>query len=143
MDERCLKICWRTLAESILHPQELAMISQSDDDKSDKTLPTSQQLIHYGGTAVCNPIRTAVPCRSDPHRHCRSSRWVCYLAALMEARGKTHISRALERYLRWMGVKTRVYSLGDYRRKVLGGAKNVPADYYQNQGGSSWYSSDK
>jgi 6-phosphofructo-2-kinase/fructose-2,6-biphosphatase 4 len=33
-----------------------------------------------------------------------------------------------------MGVKTRVYSLGDYRRKVLGGAKNVPKDYYQNTG---------
>lgn len=48
----------------------------------------------------------------------------------MIARGKTHISRALERYLRWLGVKTRVYSLGDYRRKVLGGAKNVPADYF-------------
>ena len=49
------------------------------------------------------------------------------------ARGKTHISRALERYLRWLGVKTRVYSLGDYRRKVLGGAKNVPGDYFQNK----------
>jgi 6-phosphofructo-2-kinase/fructose-2,6-biphosphatase 4 len=49
------------------------------------------------------------------------------------ARGKTHISRALERYLRWLGVKTRVYSLGDYRRKVLGGAKNVPSDYFQTK----------
>ena len=47
------------------------------------------------------------------------------------ARGKTHISRALERYLRWLGVKTRVYSLGDYRRKVLGGAEKIPADYFQ------------
>lgn len=47
------------------------------------------------------------------------------------ARGKTHISRALERYLRWLGVKTRVYSLGDYRRKVLGGAENIPADYFK------------
>ncbi|RSH84266.1 uncharacterized protein EHS24_005780 [Apiotrichum porosum] len=55
----------------------------------------------------------------------------------LPARGKTHISRALERYLRWMGVKTRVYSLGDYRRKVLGGAKNVPKDYYQNTGAIS------
>lgn len=50
------------------------------------------------------------------------------------ARGKTHISRALERYLRWLGVKTRVYSLGDYRRKMLGGAQHIPADYYKTSG---------
>ncbi|KAG2008719.1 cytoplasmic protein [Coprinopsis cinerea AmutBmut pab1-1] len=48
----------------------------------------------------------------------------------LPARGKTHISRALERYLRWMGVKTLVVSLGDYRRKVLGGAQKVPPDYF-------------
>ncbi|KIJ28177.1 hypothetical protein M422DRAFT_37420 [Sphaerobolus stellatus SS14] len=48
----------------------------------------------------------------------------------LPARGKTHISRALERYLRWMGVKTQVISLGDYRRKVLGGTHNVPKDYF-------------
>src|SRR5436190_5893974 len=48
----------------------------------------------------------------------------------LPARGKTHISRALERYLRWMGVKTQVVSLGDYRRKHLGGAQKLPADYF-------------
>lgn len=48
----------------------------------------------------------------------------------LPARGKTHISRALERYLRWLGVKTQVISLGDYRRKVLGGAQNLPKDYF-------------
>ncbi|ORX41018.1 putative cytoplasm protein [Kockovaella imperatae] len=48
----------------------------------------------------------------------------------LPARGKTHLSRALERYLRWLGVKTRVYSLGDYRRKVLGGADSLPSDYF-------------
>ncbi|THU84353.1 bifunctional 6-phosphofructo-2-kinase/fructose-2,6-bisphosphate 2-phosphatase [Dendrothele bispora CBS 962.96] len=48
----------------------------------------------------------------------------------LPARGKTHISRALERYLRWMGVKTNVVSLGDYRRKTLGGAQKLPSDYF-------------
>ncbi|KAJ3808421.1 6-phosphofructo-2-kinase-domain-containing protein [Lentinula aff. lateritia] len=48
----------------------------------------------------------------------------------LPARGKTHVSRSLERYLRWMGVKTQVVSLGDYRRKTLGGAQKLPADYF-------------
>ncbi|KAF4564717.1 hypothetical protein EYR40_010889 [Pleurotus pulmonarius] len=48
----------------------------------------------------------------------------------LPARGKTHISRSLERYLRWMGVKTQVVSLGDYRRKTLGGAQKLPPDYF-------------
>lgn len=49
----------------------------------------------------------------------------------LPARGKTHLSHALERYLRWLGVKCAVYSLGDYRRKVLGGADKVPQDYFK------------
>jgi 6-phosphofructo-2-kinase/fructose-2,6-biphosphatase 4 len=48
----------------------------------------------------------------------------------LPARGKTHISRALERYLRWNGVTTEVFSLGDYRRKTLGHAKDLPPDYF-------------
>lgn len=48
----------------------------------------------------------------------------------LPARGKTHISRALERYLRWAGIKTQVISLGDYRRKSLGGAQKLPSDYF-------------
>ena len=48
----------------------------------------------------------------------------------LPARGKTHISRSLERYLRWMGVKTQVVSLGDYRRRTVGGAQQLPPDYF-------------
>ncbi|KAJ3994795.1 6-phosphofructo-2-kinase [Lentinula boryana] len=48
----------------------------------------------------------------------------------LPARGKTHISRSLERYLRWMGVKTQVVRLGVYRTKTLGGAQKLPADYF-------------
>lgn len=55
---------------------------------------------------------------------------ILILTVGLPARGKTHISRALERYLRWMGVKTHVVSLGDYRRQTLGGAQSLPPDYF-------------
>jgi hypothetical protein len=55
---------------------------------------------------------------------------ILILTVGLPARGKTHISRALERYLRWMGVKTQVVSLGDHRRKTLGGAQKLPHDYF-------------
>jgi 6-phosphofructo-2-kinase/fructose-2,6-biphosphatase 4 len=48
----------------------------------------------------------------------------------MLARGKTHISRALERYLHWIGITTQVFSLGDYRRRLVGGAQDLPPDYF-------------
>ncbi|KAG0648333.1 Fructose-2 [Hyphodiscus hymeniophilus] len=46
------------------------------------------------------------------------------------ARGKTHISVSLSRYLQWLGVKTRVFHLGDYRRATMGGDMDVPDDYF-------------
>ena len=48
----------------------------------------------------------------------------------LPARGKTHISVALARYLRWLGVKTRIFHLGDYRRAILGQSAEVPDDYF-------------
>lgn len=48
----------------------------------------------------------------------------------LPARGKTHVSVALARYLRWLGVKTRIFHLGDYRRAIVGPGKDVPEDYF-------------
>jgi len=48
----------------------------------------------------------------------------------LPARGKTHTSVALARYLRWLGVKTRVFHLGDYRREIVGQGKELPDDYF-------------
>ncbi|KAG0068402.1 hypothetical protein BGZ89_004768 [Linnemannia elongata] len=38
----------------------------------------------------------------------------------LPARGKTHVSRSLSRYLRWLGVQTAVFSVGNYRRQIIG-----------------------
>ncbi|KAL1959989.1 hypothetical protein VTO42DRAFT_657 [Malbranchea cinnamomea] len=48
----------------------------------------------------------------------------------LPARGKTHISVALARYLRWLGVKTRIFHLGDYRRATVGAGQDLPEDYF-------------
>ncbi|KAF9898388.1 hypothetical protein BX616_004099 [Lobosporangium transversale] len=37
----------------------------------------------------------------------------------LPARGKTHMSRSLSRYLRWLGVQTKVFSLGNYHRQII------------------------
>ena len=36
----------------------------------------------------------------------------------LPARGKTYIAKKLTRYLNWIGIKTRVFNAGDYRRCV-------------------------
>ncbi|KAK0530120.1 hypothetical protein OC834_003420 [Tilletia horrida] len=54
----------------------------------------------------------------------------------LPARGKTHLAHALERYLRWLGVKSAVFSLGDYRRRVIGSAESLPKDYFADDGRS-------
>lgn len=38
----------------------------------------------------------------------------------LPARGKTYISRKLTRYLNWIGVNTKVFNLGEYRREMAG-----------------------
>lgn len=45
----------------------------------------------------------------------------------LPARGKTHVSRSLCRYLRWLGVPTRVFSVGNYRRERMG---SIPNDWF-------------
>ncbi|XP_065315735.1 6-phosphofructo-2-kinase/fructose-2,6-bisphosphatase-like isoform X2 [Gordionus sp. m RMFG-2023] len=37
----------------------------------------------------------------------------------LPARGKTYVSRKLTRYLNWIGIKTEVFNLGDYRRGMV------------------------
>ena len=38
----------------------------------------------------------------------------------LPARGKTYVARKLARYLNWLGYRTRVFNVGEYRRRELG-----------------------
>ncbi|KAF9892184.1 hypothetical protein FE257_002590 [Aspergillus nanangensis] len=55
----------------------------------------------------------------------------------LPARGKTHTSVALARYLRWLGVKTRIFHLGDYRRATIPFGEDIPDDYFFVNGSAS------
>ncbi|KAF5576449.1 elongator complex 2 [Fusarium pseudocircinatum] len=46
------------------------------------------------------------------------------------ARGKTHICVSMARYLGWLGVKSRIFHLGDYRRATVGPDGSIPDDYF-------------
>ncbi|KAJ1678045.1 hypothetical protein EV182_004897, partial [Spiromyces aspiralis] len=46
----------------------------------------------------------------------------------LPARGKTHGSRSLVRYMTWLGVKSRHFGVGEYRRRIYGPV--VSADYF-------------
>jgi len=50
----------------------------------------------------------------------------------LPARGKTHISRKLTRYLTWLGYNAKVFNIGDKRRKVLGVQDTAKADFFSN-----------
>jgi hypothetical protein len=38
---------------------------------------------------------------------------------LVPARGKTYISKKIYRFLNWLGFKTQVFNVGNYRRKYM------------------------
>lgn len=46
----------------------------------------------------------------------------------LPARGKTHMARRVARYLRWLGMDTRVFNVGNYRRQQLG--SHQPAEFF-------------
>ncbi|KAJ1664632.1 hypothetical protein IW140_004025 [Coemansia sp. RSA 1813] len=46
----------------------------------------------------------------------------------LPARGKTHGSRSLVRYMNWLGVKSKSFHMGQYRRRLYG--TDISADYF-------------
>ncbi|ODV94609.1 hypothetical protein PACTADRAFT_50481 [Pachysolen tannophilus NRRL Y-2460] len=54
---------------------------------------------------------------------------LCIALCGLPARGKTHLSVSLCRYLRWLGVKAKIFHLGDYRRSYCE-KKNISQTFW-------------
>ncbi|XP_071810154.1 6-phosphofructo-2-kinase/fructose-2,6-bisphosphatase 1-like isoform X2 [Asterias amurensis] len=66
----------------------------------------------HAGRNVISRLGASCPNISNPHA-------VIVMVGL-PARGKTYISKKLTRYLNWIGVTTKVFNVGDYRRQAVG-----------------------
>uniref|UniRef100_A0A7E4ZSJ7 6PF2K domain-containing protein n=1 Tax=Panagrellus redivivus TaxID=6233 RepID=A0A7E4ZSJ7_PANRE len=51
----------------------------------------------------------------------------------LPARGKTYISHKLCRYLNWIGIKTRAFNVGEYRRKACDFSNEGKSDFFNPQ----------
>lgn len=59
--------------------------------------------------------------RNDSVLHLRGTQSKLVLAMVgLPARGKTYIGRKLSRYLEWLGYRSRVFNIGEYRRERVG-----------------------
>ncbi|KAL1137606.1 hypothetical protein AAG570_009302 [Ranatra chinensis] len=54
------------------------------------------------------------PIRGERANYVNSPHVICMVG--LPARGKTYISKKLSRYLNWIGINTKVFNLGEYRR---------------------------
>lgn len=43
----------------------------------------------------------------------------------LPARGKSYIARKVARYLTWLGISTRVFNVGEYRRQKIGAGQDA------------------
>jgi predicted kinase len=48
----------------------------------------------------------------------------------LPARGKSYTARRIERYLSWLGYRTRVFNVGQYRRARVGA--QMPHDFFDS-----------
>eukprot|EP00013_Stygamoeba_regulata_P013308 CAMPEP_0177667658 /NCGR_PEP_ID=MMETSP0447-20121125/22246_1 /TAXON_ID=0 /ORGANISM="Stygamoeba regulata, Strain BSH-02190019" /LENGTH=638 /DNA_ID=CAMNT_0019173915 /DNA_START=19 /DNA_END=1935 /DNA_ORIENTATION=+ len=56
---------------------------------------------------------------------CDSERKIVFALVGLPARGKTYVANHVSRYLKWLGVRTKVFHVADYRRQKVGLYQNT------------------
>ncbi|XP_005729764.1 6-phosphofructo-2-kinase/fructose-2,6-bisphosphatase 2 isoform X1 [Pundamilia nyererei] len=79
--------------------------------------------------------------KTDPRFNEKKCSWASYMTNSptvivmigLPARGKTYISKKLTRYLNWIGVPTKVFNLGVYRREAVRAYKSYDFFRHDNE----------
>ncbi|KAG5835413.1 hypothetical protein ANANG_G00243710 [Anguilla anguilla] len=91
-------------------------------------------------TALMNPAENK---KMEPRINEKKCSWASYMTNSptvivmigLPARGKTYMSKKLTRYLNWIGVPTKVFNLGVYRREAVKSYKSYDFFRHDNAGG--------
>ncbi|KAI7694724.1 6-phosphofructo-2-kinase/fructose-2, 6-bisphosphatase [Sarcoptes scabiei] len=99
--------------------------NESDQSTQSQHLPTQTMTTQSQQTNAQQPhrkISTSSGAKPFPIRGDRTTTYVNipHVIAMvgLPARGKTYIAKKLTRYMNWIGIKTRVFNVGEYRRQA-------------------------
>ncbi|GAB6028097.1 6-phosphofructo-2-kinase/fructose-2, 6-bisphosphatase 1 [Chamberlinius hualienensis] len=67
-------------------------------------------------------VKNLIPVKGERHNYVNSPHVIVTVG--LPARGKTYIAKKLARYLNWIGIKTLVFNVGEYRRLATEAYKN-------------------
>ncbi|XP_050978474.1 6-phosphofructo-2-kinase/fructose-2,6-bisphosphatase 2 isoform X2 [Labeo rohita] len=87
------------------------------------------------------PTSSAEAKKSEPRGQEKKCSWASYMTNSptvivmigLPARGKTYMSKKLTRYLNWIGVPTKVFNLGVYRREAVKAYKSYDFFRHDNE----------
>ncbi|XP_059476569.1 6-phosphofructo-2-kinase/fructose-2,6-bisphosphatase isoform X3 [Neocloeon triangulifer] len=77
---------------------------------------------HANGAADITIQTKPFPVRGERANYVNSPHVIAMVG--LPARGKTYISKKLSRYLNWIGINTKVFNLGEYRRHATSAYKS-------------------
>ncbi|XP_029357594.1 6-phosphofructo-2-kinase/fructose-2,6-bisphosphatase 4a isoform X6 [Echeneis naucrates] len=100
-------------------PAEVASTSATDG-MEDKTPPNPRELTQNPLKKIWMPYKNGLPEKHISQRKvCMTNCPTLIVTVGLPARGKTYISKKLTRYLNWIGVSTKEFNVGQYRREFV------------------------
>uniref|UniRef100_A0A8C8DVT4 6-phosphofructo-2-kinase/fructose-2,6-biphosphatase 4a n=1 Tax=Oryzias sinensis TaxID=183150 RepID=A0A8C8DVT4_9TELE len=97
-----------------------AASSTAQDGMEDKNASTHRELTQNPLKKIWMPYKNGLPEKHISQRKvCMTNCPTLIVTVGLPARGKTYISKKLTRYLNWIGVPTREFNVGQYRRDFM------------------------
>ncbi|KAH6561424.1 hypothetical protein BASA50_009487 [Batrachochytrium salamandrivorans] len=122
--------CSVTGTHGCSHHQDIGTRSDNSvGSHNDNSLPNvaGQSVSQQNTTATTLPNISSLNIAHTSSPRSPTCKLACIMVGL-PARGKTYISRKVSRYLTWLGHRSHIFNVGNYRREAVGAAQ--PSDFF-------------